>query len=213
MSFCCRSFGLLDVAAIRPFIAKKLVASRPADEEGDVPEVTAILSSSLTSAGISMRAAVAGIRPEDMAREPGAGWRSIEALLGEATMALRDALLGIGHEDLPEVPGGFEARYARWGTGAELDEAAPDLSAIFSEHLETLAEAVRTIGPHHLDEPSDPPGAFDEDGLFFFATVGKMILSVSGHVHLLAGEASVIRVALGKPAASDPFDKLFNGDD
>ena len=56
-----------------------------------------------------MRMALTEISPEDMAREPGDGWRSIESLLGEATNALRDTLVAIGHENLPEVPGGFEA--------------------------------------------------------------------------------------------------------
>jgi hypothetical protein len=171
-----------------------------------MPEATAILNSSLASAGASMHAALAGIGPRAMVREPGDGWRSMESLLGEATIALRETLVAIGHEDLPDVPGGFEARYARWGTGVELDEGVPDLPAIFSEHLETLSAAVRTLGSHRLDESVDSPGAFDEDGLFFFATVGKMILTVAGHIHVLAGEASVIRLALGKPAADHPFD-------
>jgi hypothetical protein len=69
------------------------------------------------------------------------------------------------------------------------------------------------LGPHHLDEPADPSTAFDEDGLFSFTTVEEMILAVSGYAHFLAGEASMIRLALGKPAASDPFDDLFNGTD
>jgi hypothetical protein len=178
-----------------------------------MPEVAAFLSRSITSAGISMRAALAGLGPEDMAREPGPEWRSVESLLGEATMALRDTLLAIGHQDLPDVPVGFQARYACWGTGAELDEVVLDLPAIFSEHLETLADAVRALGPHHLDEPANPSTAFDEDGLFSFTTVKEMIIAVSGYAHFLAGEASMIRLALGRPAASDPFDELFNGTD
>jgi hypothetical protein len=178
-----------------------------------MPEVAAFLSRSITSAGVSMRAALAGLGPEDMAREPGPEWRSVESLLGEATMALRDTLLAIGHQDLPDVPAGFQARYARWGTGAELDEVVADLPAIFSEHLEALADAVRALGPHHLDEPADPSTAFDEDGLFSFTTVEEMIVAVSGYAHFLALEASMIRLALGKPAASDPFDELFNGTD
>jgi hypothetical protein len=183
------------------------------DQEDDMPEATTILIGSLTSAGVAMRAALAGISPEEMTREPGEGWRSIESLLGEATMAMRDALVAIGHEDLPEVPGGFEARYARWGMAAELDEAVPDLAPIFSEHLETLGGAVRTPGPHHLDDPVDPPGSLDEDGHFPFSTVGTMIFSVSGRIHFLAGEASGIRLALGKSPATDPFDDLLGGGD
>jgi hypothetical protein len=128
-------------------------------------------------------------------------------------MALRDTLTAIEYEGLPNVPEGFEARYARWGSGADSDsdEAVLDLSTIFRHHLEALVEAMRTLGPHDLDEPSDPPGAFGEDGIFSFETIGEMILSVSGLIHLLAGEASVVRLALGMPAASDPFDELLNG--
>jgi hypothetical protein len=40
-----------------------------------------------------------------------------------------------------------------------------------------------------------------------------MILSASAYVHFLAGEASVLRLALGKPAARDPFEGLFEGAD
>jgi hypothetical protein len=111
------------------------------------------------------------------------------------------------------VPDGFEARYARWGTGARPDKAVGGLPAIFSEHLEALAGAVRRVGPHRFDESSDPADAFDEDGAFSFATLGEMIFSASAYVHFLAGEASVLRLALGKPAAPDPFDGLFDGAD
>ena len=176
-----------------------------------MPDVRVILSASLASAGIAMRMALTEISPEDMTREPGDGWRSIESLLGEATNALRDTLVAIGHENLPEVPGGFEARYARWGTGAELDQAVPDLTPVFSGHLETLGGAVRSLGANALDEAIDPPGSFDEDGSFFFATVGMMILSMSGYIHFLAGEASVIRLALAKPPAADAVDDLLGG--
>lgn len=176
-----------------------------------MPEATTILNGSLTTAGVAMRAALAGLSLEEMTREPGDVWRNIESLLGEATMAMRDALLAIGHEDLPEVPVGFEARYARWGTAAELDEAVLDLTAIFSAHLEALGRVVRTLKPHHLDEPVDPPGSLDEDGHFQFDTIGTMIYSVSGRIHFLAGEASVIRLGLGKPPAADPFDDLLGG--
>jgi len=212
-SFCCQPFDLLGPAAINQFTANRLVFSMPADKETEMPEMAAFLSRSITSARISMRAALAGLGPEDVAREPGPEWRSVESVLGEATMGLRDTLLAIGHADLPDVPEGFQARYARWGTGAEMDEAIPGLSAIFSEHLEALAGVLRTLGPLHLDEPSSPPGAFDEDGVFSFTTVEEMIAAVSGYVHFLAGETSVIRLALGKPAASDPFDELFNRTD
>ena len=86
-----------------------------------------------------------------------------------------------------------------------MDQAVPDLTPIFSGHLETLGGAVRSLRVNALDEAIDPPGSFDEDGSFFFATVGMMILSMSGFIHFLAGEASMIRLALGKPACAQPI--------
>jgi hypothetical protein len=173
-----------------------------------------MLSHSLTSAGITMGAALAGIGLKDFVRDPGANLRNLDSLLGEATMVLRDTLLAIGREDLPEVPDGIEARYARWGTGAEVDEAVPGVRAIFSEHLVALADVVRTLENHRFDEASSySSAAFDDDGFFSFATIGEMIFSVASYVHFVAGEASVIRLGLGMPAASDPFDELLNRTD
>ncbi len=173
---------------------------------------TDTLRGNLSSAGIAMRMALAEFDPEEMAHEPEIGLRSIETLLGEATIALRDTLTIIEHEDLPEVPRGFEARYARWGTGAELDEVDVDLPLIFLGHLEALKGAIRTLEADDLDEILDPPGSFGEDGLFSFETVGRMIAAVSGLVHFFASEASMIRVALGKPVArGDSFDDFSEG--
>jgi hypothetical protein len=177
-----------------------------------MPQVATVINHSLASAGVSMKGALAGIGPADMVRDPGPNLRNLESRLGEATMALRDTLLAIGREDLPEVPEGFEARYARWGTGAEMEEAVRGLRAVFSEHLEALADAVRGLENRRFDEASNHSStAFDDDGFFSFATIGEMIFSVSSYVHFLAGEASVIRLALGKPAASDKFDELLGG--
>jgi hypothetical protein len=93
-----------------------------------------------------------------------------------------------------------------------VDEAVPGLRAIFPEHLEALADAVRGLENHRFDEASNySSAAFDDDGFFSFATIGEMIFSVSSYVQFLAGEASVIRLGLGKLAACDPFDELFGG--
>ena len=164
-----------------------------------MPEVATVIEHGLTSAGVAMRAALEGIGPEDLARAPGHEWRSLESVLGDATIALRGTLRAAGQDSLPGVPDGFEARYARWGSGADPEEAVRGLPAIFSEHLEALAGAVRGFGPDRFDEPSDPTDAFDEDGHFSFTTLGEMILSASTYVHFLAGEASVIRLALASP--------------
>ena len=173
-----------------------------------MPGVANVLDFNLNSARATMSAALLGVGDEELAREVGPGRRSMESVLGEATMALRETLLAAGEDDLPEVPGGFEARYARWGTASRPDDAVPGLPAIFSEHVEALARAVQRLGPDRFDEPSDPPGTFDEEGLFSFATVGEMIFSALAYVHFLAGEASMLRLALGKPAAPDPFEEL-----
>jgi hypothetical protein len=178
-----------------------------------MPGAATVIDFNLNSARASMRAALRGIGPEELARELGPGWRSMESVLGEATMVLRDTLLAASEDDVPEVPGGFEARYARWGTGARPDKAFLGLHGIFSEHVEALAGAVQRLGPGRFDEPCDPPDAFDEEGLFSFATLGEMVFAALAYLHFLAGEASVVRLALGKPPAPDPFEELLGGAD
>ena len=134
-----------------------------------MPEAAAFLSHSITSAGISMRAALAGLGPEDMVREPGSEWRSVESLLGKATMALRDSLVAIGHADLPDVPEGFLASSGTLGDGGRFGRSHRRTGPRSSRNtLEALVGAVQSLGPHHLSEPVDSPGAFDERGLFFF---------------------------------------------
>ncbi len=173
-----------------------------------MPEVADVFQHSLTSAGASMKAALSGIGPKDMSREPGAEWRSLESVLGEATMVLRNALQAVvGQDDMPELPDGFEARYARWGTGVDQDIDVAGLPVIFSEHLKALSTAVWRIGAHRFDEQADESDAFDEDGVFSFTTIREMIFSASAYVHFLAGEATVVRRALDKPAAPDPCDE------
>src|ERR1700722_15352441 len=101
-------------------------------------EIATMIEYGFASAGLAMKAALVGIGPEDLAREPGHEWRSLESILGEATMALRDTLLAVGQENIPEVPDGFENRYARWGAGADPDSKVSGLPGSFSEHLEAL---------------------------------------------------------------------------
>jgi hypothetical protein len=181
----------------------------PADVRRARPGATDMLRGSLAAASLAIQMALTEIDPEEMILDPGDGLRSLESLLGEATIALRDALVAIGHEELPEIPGGFEVRYARWGTGAGPDGARLDMLPIFTVHLEALDRAIRTLEPADMEATVDPPGCFDEDGLFSFETVGEVILAVSGFIHFLAGEASMIRLALGEPPAPDPFDDLI----
>jgi hypothetical protein len=51
-----------------------------------------------------------------------------------------------------------------------------------------------------------PPDHLDAEGLFEFETVGEMILAASAYSSSLAGEMSIIRVALGKAPVHDLFD-------
>jgi hypothetical protein len=197
------------VADARSFRAES-GCGRPLVRGDGMAAMSSVLRQSLTVAGASMEAALAGTDPEDMEREPGPEWRSIDFILGEATMVLREALLAIGDAGVPDVPENFEARFGRWGTGAELGNEDRDLRVIFSEHLKALDEVVQSLEDHRLDEPYDFQIEFDEDGVFAATTIGEMIFSTSLYVQFLAGEASMMALALGKPGG-DPFDKLLNG--
>ncbi len=90
-----------------------------------------IFRGSLSTARLAMQLALTEIDSEELAREPGEGMRSIESLLGEATIALREGIEVVGREIPPEIPDGFAMRYARWGTRAELNEAEFDLVSAF----------------------------------------------------------------------------------
>ena len=180
-------------------------------KESAMSEVARTLEISLTLGEVAMKLALVDIDPEEMALETGPGSRSLESVLGEATMALRETLISVCAERLPEVPDGFEARFARWGTGITPDEFPSLLPVVFAEHAEALVEALHDVSPQRFDEPADPPAAFDEDSLFSFTTLEEMICAASSYIHFLAGEASVIRLGLGKPAARDLFDELDSG--
>ncbi len=166
-----------------------------------MPHAKSLIRGSLASARETIKAALADIKPEEMSYE--AGTRSIESLLGEAAVALREVLIVIGHEDLPEVPGGFEARYARWGTGSETSDSFFDLISIFWAHLDVVSKTLLIFQSEHLDEAVNIPGYFDEDALFSYTTVGTMFVAVSGFIHYLAGEMSTIRLKLGKSPMPD----------
>jgi hypothetical protein len=57
-------------------------------------------------------------------------------------------------------------------------------------------------GCHALAES----GVLASERLFEFGTVGEMILAASAYTLSLAGEVSIVRVALGKVPVHDPFD-------
>ncbi len=64
---------------------------------------------------------------------------------------------------------------------------------------------IRKLRVEELNEAVDSPGSFDEDDFFPFRTLGQVISSVNGFISFLAGEASMIRLALGKSASTDAF--------
>jgi hypothetical protein len=154
--------------------------------------------------------AVRDLSAAELARRPAPALRSRAGILGMAVVADREVLRHLGATDLPAVPEGFEARFARRGTGEGGEMWYHDvLPEIFASHRNALARATGTLGPVDLDEPVDPPDHLDEEAMFRFGTVGEMILTLSVYTYSLAGEASVVRLALGKAAAEDPFDRAI----
>ncbi len=128
-----------------------------------------------------------------------------------AAVADREVLRLLGVVDLPDLPAGFEVRFARWGTGEDDETLRYDsfLPEIFASHRDALVRATRLLDAAGLDEPVDPPDHLDEEAQFEFGTVGEMILAASAYTSFLVGEASVVRVALGKAAVDEPFDRAI----
>jgi hypothetical protein len=128
-----------------------------------------------------------------------------------AAAADREVLRYLGVADLPDLPDGFEARFARWGTGEDGETSRYDSSLleIVASHRDALVRATGSLDAAGLNEPVDPPDHFDEEALFEFGTVGEMILAASAYTSFLAGEASVVRLALGKAPMDDPFDRAI----
>jgi hypothetical protein len=172
--------------------------------------VIRLLSQHLASSRRLMLDAVQDLSAAELARQPTPALRTCARILGEAVVAEREVLRHLGAIDLPAVPAGFEARFARWGTGEEGEMAYHDaLPEVFASHRNALARATGRLGPADLDEPVDPPDHLDEEALFRFGTVGEMILTLSAYTCFLAGEASVVRLALGKAAVDDPFERAI----
>ena len=151
---------------------------------------------------------VADFSAAELSRRPTEVHRSCTQILGMAAVADREAIDRLEPEDIPDVPMGFEARFARWGTGEEDGISVYDhlLPAIFSAHRSTLIRMVTAADPSRLDEPVWPPDYLDEDQCFRFETVGGLIAAVSSYTAFLVGELASVRSALGKAAIDDPFD-------
>ncbi len=169
-----------------------------------------ILLQTLASSRRLMLDSVRDLSAEDLARQPTPVLRSCARILGMAIAAEREVLRHLGATDLPTVPAGFEARFARWGTGEEAETAYHDaLPEVFASHRNALARATGTLDPADLDEPVDPPDHLDEEAMFRFGTVGEMIVTLSAYTCFLVGEASVARLTLGKAAVDDPFEQAI----
>ena len=167
-----------------------------------------MLLQSLASSRRLMLDSVRDLSAEELAGRPSPALRSCVRLLGMAAVADREVLRLLGVVGLPDLPAGFEARFARWGTGGdgEMSGHVSYLPEIFASHRNALLRATGSLDAARFDEPVGPPDHLDEEGLFEFGTVGEMILAASAYTSSLAGEVAIIRVALGKVAVYDPFD-------
>jgi hypothetical protein len=154
--------------------------------------------------------AVRDLSTAELARQPAPALRRCARILGMAIVAEREVLRHLDAPDLPAVPEGFEARFARWGTGEEgetgYDDALPEL---FASHRNAVARATGSLGPADPDEPVDPPDHLDEEAMFRFGTIGEMILTLSAYTCFLVGEVSVVRLTLGKAAVDDPLERAI----
>jgi hypothetical protein len=170
-----------------------------------------LLLQSLASSRRLMLGSVRDLSTAELARQATPALRSCARILGLVVVADHEVLRHLGTTDLPAVPEGFEARFARWGTGEDGETSRYDssLPEIFASHRNALVRATGTLGPADLDEPVEPPDHLDEEALFEFGTVGEMILTLAAYTCFLVGEASVARLALGKAAVDDPFDRTI----
>jgi hypothetical protein len=151
---------------------------------------------------------VRDLSADELSSRPSPALRSCVRLLGMAVVADREVLRLLGVVDLPDLPAGFEARFARWGTGADGETLRYDssLPEIFASHRNALIRATGSLDAAGLDEPVDQPDHLDEEALFEFGTVGEMIVAAAAYTSSLVGEVSIVRVALGKVPVYDPFD-------
>jgi hypothetical protein len=167
-----------------------------------------MLSQSLASSRRLMFDSVRDLSAAELAGRPSPALRSCVRLLGMAALADREVLRLLGVVDLPDLPAGFEARFARWKTGGngETLRYETSLPEIFASHRNALLRATASLDAARFDEPVGPPDHLDAEGLFEFGTIGEMILAASAYTSSLAGEVTIVRVALGKAPVHDPFD-------
>jgi DinB superfamily len=167
----------------------------------------AMLLDNLASSRRLMLDSVRDLSAAELSRPPSPALRSCVWLLGMAAVADQEVLRLLEVVELPELPAGFEARFARWGTGQDGDTLRYDssLPEIFASQRDALIRATAALDAAALDEPVDPPDHLDEEALFEFGTVGEMVLAASAYTSFLVGEVSAVRLALGKAPIEDPL--------
>ena len=167
-----------------------------------------MLLQSLASSRRLMLDSVRDLTALELAGRPSPALRSCVRLLGMAAVADREVLRLLGVVNLPELPVGFEARFARRGTGGNGETSRHNsfLPEIFAWHRNALLRTTGSLDAARFDEPVGPPDHLDAEGLFEFGTVGEMILAASAYTSSLVGEMAIVRVALGKVPVFDPFD-------
>jgi hypothetical protein len=167
-----------------------------------------MLLQNLASSRRLMLDSVGDLSVAELAGRPRPALRSCVRLLGMAALADREVLRLLDVVELPDLPAGFEARFARWGTVGNGETPWYDtlLPEIFASHRNALVRATASLDAARFDEPLGPPDHLDAEGLFEFGTVGEMILAAAAYTSSLAGEVAIVRVALGKVPVYDPFD-------
>lgn len=143
---------------------------------------------------ILLNGMVQDLSPEEFLHRPVAKANCAAWIVGHLILTDRQALARLGVNDLPELPEGFEQRFAR-------DEHAPSaaeygdvrlLQPLWNRHRDLLAEAVRRLPAEEFDKPLEQPRPL-------FKTIGEMLVFMSLHPTMHAGQLSTIRRSLGRP--------------
>ena len=118
-----------------------------------------MLLQSLASSRRLMLDSVRDLSAAELAGRPSPALRSCVRLLGMAALADREVLRLLGVAELPDLPAGFEARFARWGTRANGETSTYDTSVpeIFASHRNALVRATASLDAASFDEPVGPP--------------------------------------------------------
>ncbi len=198
--------NLLEWTAIanRPSRVGSRFSSKSPEEHVPSMSATTILVQALKISRRRMLGSVRDFTPAEFSHQPAADLRSCRQIFGAAVVADREVMRYLDLVILPS-PDEFDAQHAHWETGNEikthLHGSSPE---IFTTHRDALILATKLLVPSQFDTPIIPEDHLDEDAVFRFKTVGEMIAAAAAFTHFLAGEISIIRLALGKPWETDP---------